>query len=79
MVTTRFKVGNDTFDPWGNYALPVTSNVNDGSNDGSTHSWSLPATYSAGTPVTISSKSWAHTSSGLNYTLDSSWVKLYGG
>lgn len=69
MVTSRLKVGNETFDPWGNYALPVTSNVN----DGETHLWNLPATYPAGTAVTISGKSWQHTNSGLNYSFDTSW------
>ncbi|MEL7662761.1 MAG: type IV pilin N-terminal domain-containing protein [Methanosarcina mazei] len=74
MVTSRLKVGSETFDPWGDYALPVTSNVN----DGSTHSWDLPATYQAGTSVTISGKSWQHKAPPknkpkLNYNLDASW------
>jgi FlaG/FlaF family flagellin (archaellin) len=66
-VTTRFKVGNDTLDPW-NYALPVTGNVN----DGETHLWNLPKTYPAGTPVTIHGQSWAWISD-PNSTLDSGW------
>ena len=53
-VTTQLKVGNDTFEPWGDYNLAVTGNVN----DNTTHLWNLPATYPAGTPVSISGKSW---------------------
>jgi FlaG/FlaF family flagellin (archaellin) len=68
MVTTQFKVGNDTLDPW-NYNLPVTGNVN----DGETHLWNLPKTYPAGTPVTIQGKSWAWISDPLS-TLDSGWT-----
>ena len=55
MVTTRLKVGNNTFDPWGDYNLAVTGNVN----DKTTHSWNPTSTYPAGTPVTIGGKSWA--------------------
>ncbi len=54
MVTARIKIGNDTFDPWGDYELPVTGNVN----DHTTYSWDLNDTYPAGTPITISGKSW---------------------
>ena len=67
MVTTQFKIGNDTLDPW-NYNLPVTGNVN----DGETHLWNLPKTYPAGTPVMIQGKSWAWISNPLS-TLDSGW------
>jgi len=70
MVTSRLKVGSETFDPWGSYNFPVSSNVN----DGSTHSWNLPATYPAGTPVTVIGQAWDRKSSG-NYSLDSSWKK----
>ncbi|AKB73414.1 hypothetical protein MSLAZ_0153 [Methanosarcina lacustris Z-7289] len=66
-VTTQFKVGNDTLNPW-NYTLAVTGNVN----DGKTHLWTLPKTYPAGTPVTIQGKSWAWISD-PNSTLDSGW------
>ncbi|MDD3245826.1 MAG: type IV pilin N-terminal domain-containing protein [Methanosarcina sp.] len=69
MVTTRLKVGNDTFDPWGDYNLAVTGNVN----DHTTHSWNLPATYPAGTPVSISGKSWNLIKS--PNSLDSSWAE----
>lgn len=76
MVTSRLKVGSLTFDPWGNYSLPVSSNLN----DGSTHSWDLPTTYLAGTPVTVIGRGWDRRSSSnhplkyyLDYTLDSSW------
>ncbi len=71
MVTTRLKVGNETFDPWGDYSLAVTGNVN----DKTTHSWNPTSTYPAGTPVTIGGKSWLHKSSSLNYSLDSSWTQ----
>ncbi len=66
-VTTQFKVGNDTLNPW-NYTLAVTGNVN----DGKTHLWSLPKTYPAGTPVTIHGQSWTWISD-PNSTLDSGW------
>ncbi|AKB73413.1 hypothetical protein MSLAZ_0152 [Methanosarcina lacustris Z-7289] len=69
MVTTQFKIGNDTFNPW-NYSLAVTGNVN----DGKTHLWILPKTYTAGTPVTIIGQSWLHKNTSLNYSLDSSWT-----
>ncbi len=69
MVTTQFKVGNDTLNPW-NYDLAVTGNVN----DNKTHLWPLPKTYSAGTPVTIYGQSWLQKSSCSNYSLDSSWT-----
>jgi hypothetical protein len=71
-VTTQFKVGNDTLDPW-NYNLPVAGNIN----DGKMHSWGLPATYPAGTPVSISGKSWTFNSSKYNSTQDKDWTKLY--
>ncbi len=71
MVTSRLKVGNETFDPWDDYNLPVTGNLN----GRVTNSWSLPATYPAGTPVTVIGRGWDHKSSGLNYNLDSSWYK----
>ena len=66
-VTTQFKVGNYTLDPW-NYALPVTGNVN----DGETHLWNLPSTYPAGTPITISGQSWIWKSTPPS-TLNSGW------
>lgn len=69
MVTSRLKVGNNTFNPWGDYNLPVTSNLN----GRVTNSWSLPTTYPAGTPVTVIGYGWGHKDSGLNYNLDSSW------
>lgn len=74
MVTSRLKVGDETFDPWGDYTLPVSSNLN----DGSTHSWTLDATYSAGTPVTVIGRAWILRydnwwSSTYYYNLDSSW------
>lgn len=55
-VTTRFRVGGDTLDPW-HYSLPVTGNVN----DGKVHILNLSTAYSAGTPVTINGKSWIWT------------------
>ena len=69
MVTTQFKVGNDTFNPW-NYTLSVTGNVN----DKKTHLWTLPKTYSSGIPIMISGQSWLQKSSCSNYSLDSSWT-----
>ena len=70
MVTSRLEVGNETFYPWGNYNLPVSSNIN----DGSTHSWTLPTTYSAGTSVKVTGRGWDRRQvTGLNYNLDSSW------
>ena len=74
MVTSRLKVGNKTFDPWGNYLLPVTSNLN-GRN---TSSWSLPTAYPAGTSVTVIGRAWILKddhwwSSSYYYNLDSSW------
>jgi len=79
MVTSQLKVGSKTFDPWGDYNLPVTSNLN----GRTTNSWSLPATYPAGTPVTVIGQAWDRKSSShrlsptynLDYTLDSSWSK----
>lgn len=78
MVTSRLKVGDETFDPWGDYNLPVTSNLN----GRTTNSWSLPATYPAGTPVTVIGQGWDRKSSthhppkyNLDYTLNSSWEK----
>jgi PKD repeat protein len=70
MVTTQLYIGNQTY-PLGNYSSPVGSNVNDNKQ----HQWNLPASYPAGTPVTISGRSWSHNSSGLNYSLDSSWTQ----
>lgn len=71
-VTTQFKVGNETLDPW-NYALPVTGNIN----DGKMHLWNLPATYPAGTPISISGKSWTFKSGKYNSTYNIDWTKLY--
>jgi PKD repeat protein len=68
MVTTQLYIGGMTY-PLGNYSSPVGSNVNDYQQ----HHWNLPASYPAGTPVTISGKSWDHVSYGLDYSLDSSW------
>jgi len=76
MVTSRLKIGSETFDPWGDYNLPVTSNLN----GRDTSSWSLPATYRAGTPVTVIGRAWILKdnhwwSSTYYYNLDSSWKK----
>ena len=75
-VTTRLKVGNETFEPWGDYNLAVTGNVN----DNTTHSWNLPATYPAGTPVSISGKSWniddLHTLYEVKSNTNSTCVKI---
>lgn len=74
MVTSRLKVGTKTFDPWGDYLLPVTSNLN-GRN---TSSWSLPTAYPAGTSVTVIGRAWILKydqwwSDSYYYNLDSSW------
>jgi FlaG/FlaF family flagellin (archaellin) len=59
MVTTRIKIGSDTFDPWGAYDQPVTSNVNTDVNGSNlTFFWEPPSSYPADTPITISGKSW---------------------
>ena len=72
-VTTQLKVGNETFEPWGDYNLAVTGNVN----DNTTHSWNLPATYPAGTPVSISGKSWTFYSNKYDSILNEDWHPLY--
>ncbi len=75
MVTSRLKVGSEIFDPWEDYNLPVTGNLN----GRVTNAWSLPATYPAGTPVTVIGRSWDRKDSywgdPLDYNLDSSWYK----
>ena len=65
-VTARVKIGNDTFDPWGPYDQPVTGNVN----DHTTYSWDLDEVYPAGTPITISGKSWIWDSEANHHSTD---------
>ena len=54
-VTTQFKVGNDTLNPWGDYTLPVTGNVNDNTK---THLWTLPRNLSGRYTRNDKGKSW---------------------
>ena len=72
MVTTRIKIGDDIFDPWGDYNLPVTGNIN----DHTTHSWNPPKRYPAGTPITIEGKSWIWDSNSKRHSTDNDdWHK----
>ncbi len=73
-VTANLDMGLTKVEPWGNINFAISSNLNDGLNP---RSHSLPAIYPAGTPISIEATSWKRktTPSGLDFTLDSSWIK----
>lgn len=54
-VTTRLHIGSDYYEPWGSYAKAVSGNVN---GDEPVEPWTPNFTIDAGTPVTISGRSW---------------------
>ncbi len=54
-VTTRLHIGDNTYDPWGSYNKAVTGNVN---GDDEVPAYTPDFTIDAGTPVTISGRSW---------------------
>lgn len=54
-VTTRLHIGNSYYEPWGSYNKAVSGNVN---GDDPVDPWTPNFTIDAGTPVTISGRSW---------------------
>ena len=69
-VTTRLKVANQSFEPWGSFDSPTTGNVND---DDNPRSFAGPETYPAGASVSVSGRSWLKRSSSYSGESDSHW------
>ena len=68
-ITTKVRIGSDTYEPFGPLNDPSAGNVDDGNNP---RQFSPPATYPAGTPVSLVAKSWTgFSSSKLRMTVDS--------
>ena len=70
-VTARFRVGNKTIEPWGNFNKAVTANLNDGNNPrlyiGTTN-------YSSGTGISVMAQSWHKRRSKDSGDKDSHWL-----
>ncbi|AKB44196.1 type IV pilin [Methanosarcina vacuolata] len=56
-VTCRLKLGNYTYDPWGDYTNVSEGNINDGKNP---RFWESPISYNADTPVMVEACSWEY-------------------
>lgn len=56
-VTCRLKLGDYTYDPWGDYKNPSKGNINDEKNP---RFWESPISYNADTPVTVEACSWEY-------------------
>ncbi len=70
-VTAQIRVGNQTFQPWGDYTSPTAANVNDGNNP---RTFVLPDTYDAGAAIWIRSKCWKKKKSSYSGSSDSHWT-----
>ncbi len=79
-VTVQVRVDSDTSEPYGPWTQPVDGNVNDDADDDVNNdpqdnptNHVLPNTYTSGTPVSILSKVWNKTDSGLSGHDNSHW------
>ncbi|MCA9292528.1 MAG: fibro-slime domain-containing protein [Phycisphaerales bacterium] len=77
-VTLQALIGDDTLEPFGSFASPVSGNVNDdqsitgwANEGGNPRSFVVPNVYAAGTPIAVVGKSWNKT--GNAPTNDSNW------
>jgi hypothetical protein len=69
MVTNQFTIGTDSFEPWGDYDLAVTGNVND---DANPRTYMADEDYPAGTAINVYGKSWMKYS-GTSGSSNSNW------
>lgn len=56
-VTARVHVGEDTYEPWGDYHRALDGNVNTG-NSGVTYMWEPNTIFEAGSAISIDGRSW---------------------
>ncbi len=68
-VTAKLHIGNDESEPWGDWDLALDGNLN----TGLTYDWSVPDSLPAGTPLTISSRSWSKVDTLVSGDLNSDW------
>ncbi|MFQ5569593.1 MAG: hypothetical protein ACE5G0_07950 [Rhodothermales bacterium] len=70
-VTLRIHMGDQVYDPWGDYTLPLDGNINTG-NSGVTYSWEPDTVFPAGTNIRVDARSWMK-GDGLDGTQNSHW------
>jgi hypothetical protein len=72
-VGVRYKIGGDSFEPYGPLGSPTGSNVNDHTNP---REWTAPGTYAAGTPVSITARCWRLDEKWMDPDDDDNWWKF---
>ena len=70
-VTARIHVGDEVFEPWGDYGKALDGNVNTG-NTGITYLWEPEEIFEAGSVISIDARSWLR-SDGTDGTQESHW------
>jgi hypothetical protein len=69
-VTLRLRIGNDTFEPWGDIDYAVSGNVNDHQNP---RQYIFPDIYDAGKAISIKARSWTKKRSWYSGYYNSHW------
>lgn len=69
-VTCRLKLGDYTYDPWGDYTNASEGNINDEKNP---RFWESPISYNADTPVTVEACSWEYVEPNNNQNNWNNW------
>jgi hypothetical protein len=70
MVTTQFSIGEDAFEPWGDFDQAVTGNVNDEANP---RTYMATEVYPAGTAIVVLGQSWDKNDPDDSGTSNSDW------